>query len=412
MISFFSHEVTETDRSQDISEVTNIKSETIICLVDFSASERAIYLELLQFLAATDFVYQRGKPAKGDRDDQIQQVISKSGDAKPALFLRASHFTFLGAQNTEQLCDMIVARRRDQVQAAVDEFELHLKQTYWLHRQVPDCKRFDNFKSRVTTRKLGDLQVCQSLKKSLAKAAQKYRKGDWRQFYRKPGTDVEKVKNSLPAYPEGKNNTHGVYHIPQMEFELRTWVTKLNSDIEEIINQKRALRFFQNILSFQRITSFVCAHCGISGLKPGEVKVMGQCGHLLGLECCEDNDCPVSGCSAYNRDYQKLNGFSLVQSSSQWCSEHGSKIDAIIKKIQWIIDVKDEKALIFAQWTQSTDKLEEALVAAKIPFSDLRREQTSSKILQHFQNGTPTSVGGKVAKVLIMNIGDANASGR
>jgi hypothetical protein len=68
--------------------------------------------------------------------------------------------------------------------------------------------------------------------------------------------------------------------------------------------------------------------------------------------------------------------------------------------------------LIFAQWTQSTDKLEEALVAAKIPFSDLRREKTSSTILQHFQNGTPTSVGGKVAKVLIMNIGDANAAGR
>src|SRR3984957_18161627 len=116
MISFFSPWVTETDKSQDLADMSKLKVETSICLVDFSASERAIYLELLQFLAATDFVYKRGKSAKGDRDDQIQQVVSKSGDGKPALFLRASHFTFLGAQNTEQLCDMIVARRRNQVQ--------------------------------------------------------------------------------------------------------------------------------------------------------------------------------------------------------------------------------------------------------------------------------------------------------
>ncbi len=62
---------------------------------------------------------------------------------------------------------------------------------------------------------------------------------------------------------------------------------------------------------------------------------------------------------------------------------------------------------IFAQWSDSTDKLEEALVAAKVPFSDPRREATSSKTLQHFQNGTPPKKGAKVSQVLIMNIGDA-----
>jgi hypothetical protein len=32
---------------------------------------------------------------------------------------------------------------------------------------------------------LGDLEVCQSLEKSIAKAAKKYHKEDWRQFYQK-----------------------------------------------------------------------------------------------------------------------------------------------------------------------------------------------------------------------------------
>ncbi|PMD26751.1 hypothetical protein NA56DRAFT_697990 [Hyaloscypha hepaticicola] len=67
-----------------------------------------------------------------------------------------------------------------------------------------------------------------------------------------------------------------------------------------------------------------------------------------------------------------------------------------------------------SSWSESIDKLEEALVAAKeallaekVPFSDLRKEATSSKTLQHFQNGTPPKKGAKVSQVLIMNISDA-----
>ena len=91
----------------------------------------------------------------------------------------------------------------------------------------------------------------------------------------------------------------------------------------------------------------------------------------------------------------------------QWCSEHGSKIDEIIKLGQSIVGEKKEKVRIFAQWSESIDNLEEALLAEKVPFSDLRKEATSSKTLQHFQNVTPPKKGAKVSQVLIMNIGDA-----
>ena len=45
----------------------------------------------------------------------------------------------------------------------------------------------------------------------------------------------------------------------------------------------------------------------------------------LGLECCAENDCPVFGCSAYNRNYQRPDGSSLIQSVSQWRSEDDRK---------------------------------------------------------------------------------------
>jgi alkyl hydroperoxide reductase subunit AhpC len=62
-----------------------------------------------------------------------------------------------------------------------------------------------------------------------------------------------------------------------------------------------------------------------------------------------------------------------VGSRLQWCSEHGSKIDEIIRLVRSIVSEKKEKVLIFAQWSESTDKLEEALVAAKVPFSVFRK---------------------------------------
>ena len=64
----------------------------------------------------------------------------------------------------------------------------------------------------------------------------------------------------------------------------------------------------------------------------------------------------------------------LVGSRLQWCSEHGSKIDEIIKLGQSIVGEKKEKVLIFAQWSESIDKLEEALVAAKVPFSVFKKQ--------------------------------------
>jgi hypothetical protein len=58
------------------------------------------------------------------------------------------------------------------------------------------------------------------------------------------------------------------------------------------------------------------------------------------------------------REYQKLHGSTLVGSRLQWCSEHGSKIDEIIKLVRSIVNEKKEKVLIFAQWSESTDNLQ------------------------------------------------------
>jgi hypothetical protein len=44
-----------------------------------------------------------------------------------------------------------------------------------------------------------------------------------------------------------------------------------------------------------------------------------------------------------------------VGSRLQWCSEHGSKIDEIIKLVRSIVSEKKEKVLIFAQCSRNED---------------------------------------------------------
>lgn len=399
--------------------------------MDLSASELAMYLELLQHLAATDFVLKRAtsskksseKPFKNDRADQIEEVVTGTGDAKPALFLRASQFTFLGVQeDISDLCDGIMKLRKKQYKAWLTTFDDHLRRTFWLYKRVEierksgeaPCTKFPSFENRVRGHKFGDQDVSKALESRLEQAPGNYREEDWGLWYRKPGTKIKADDpNPLPELPTGQNTSHGVTHITRMAFELRTWVTKLNTLIEEIIKQRRALRFFENILYIQRNNIFACAHCGTTGLPATEVKVMGGCGHLLAKECCSGDDvCPVLRCGSFNREYQKLVGSDLGQAGSEQCSKYGSKMDAIRNLIEGITQTSDDKILVSVQFSQSTIKLEEALEAAHIPFSDLRKETTSSKVLQSFQNGTSPCKGGQPSRVLIMNIGDANASGR
>jgi hypothetical protein len=103
-------------------------------------------------------------------------------------------------------------------------------------------------------------------------------------------------------------------------------------------------------------------------------------------------------------------GSTFGQASADSCSAHGSKLDAVVTLTK-DIEAKEEYGLIFCQHHESTDKLAEALTVAGISYADLRKEATSSDVLEAFQNETEQKHGAK-ARVMILNIGDANASGR
>jgi hypothetical protein len=390
-------------------------------LVDLSPSERAIYLELVQFLAATDFVIVRTNDKAGDRNKQIHDVVHGSGDGKPALFMRASHFTFggyLGKENPAKLLQHIIRARDNEYKESVAKFKKLLRKTYWLHRQVEleleegqaPCKQYVGVSERIQGHDFGDLDTTKALSKLIREAPIAYRDDDWRFDYRPSGSKVKEGVSSLPEYPTGNNTTHGVTHVTRMQFELRTAATELNKATVQLVKQARSLRFVKTIAKIQANKAQVCSHCSRGELQVADVKLMAQCGHLLAKTCSIQNDCPVNGCNAYNRDYQKMIGSSFGETAGDFCSAHGSKLDAVLRTCKRIKSLK-EFGLIFVQYEQSTAALEKALTDKKIAYADLRKESTASNVLENFQN-RKAKKGEEQATVLILNIGDANASGR
>jgi hypothetical protein len=401
---------------------------TYYILIDLSPSERAIYLELVQFLAATDFVIVRTNDKAGDRNRQIHDVVHGSGDGKPALFMRASHFSFggyLGEANDEtddgagpaKLLQEIIHARDGEYKELVARFKKLLRKTYWLHEQVEleleegqaPCKQYVGVSERIQAHDFGDLNTTKALSKLVREAPIAYREDDWRFYYRPSGSKA-KDGDSLPEYPTGNNTTHGVTHVTRMQFELRTAATELNKVTVQLVKQARSRRFVNNIAIIQADEALVCSHCSRGGLQAADVKLMAQCGHLLAAACSVQNDCPVNGCNAHNRDYQKMIGSSFGESTSDTCSAHGSKLDTMIqicKRIKFL----EEFGLIFVQHEQSTASLKKALKAGGIAYADLSKESTASNVLENFQN-RKAKKGEELATVLILNIGDANASGR
>ncbi|KAE9378131.1 hypothetical protein N431DRAFT_328897 [Stipitochalara longipes BDJ] len=404
---------------KDKVNVDHIGMKEHFCLIDQSPSEKAIYLELLQHLAATDFMIVRNNDRTGDRAKQIRDVVHGSGDGKPALFMRASHFTVdnYETEDVASLLQAVILSRDKEVNRLKVDFQIQLKKTYWLdvevdreHREEGKlaCDYYIKLRDRIIDNNLGDLESAKFASELLKKAPKKYHQDDWKAFYRPLGSKANE-DHPMPEYPSGDNDTHGVAHITRMAFELRTAATHLNKIMIRFVKEKRSLRFVRNIAAIQGASNLSCAHCGVTDLDPANVLLMTECGHLLASTCAMSNDCPVNGCSAYNRAYQKMNGSEFGSTTSDSCSTHGTKLDAIVELIK-TFEAKNEFGLIFCQYHQTTDKLEDALKSAGVPYADLRKEATSSKVLEAFQNGT-TGKGKKKARVMILNIGDANASG-
>ncbi|KAI9744010.1 MAG: hypothetical protein M1818_002744 [Claussenomyces sp. TS43310] len=403
---------------QNKAKIGTLPKSDHILSIRQPAAERALYLELVQILAATNFSIKKGRAnVDNDRARRIHELVGSSDSATEALLKCASHFTLEdlndGSTTALQACDVIVAVRQKQYIKLKAAFESKLMQTEWLCRttELP-CIQYTNWKRSIDENNLGDRETADEIKALYQNAERNFKENHGRIFYVTAEKAKTKDKNELRRIMPEPGNTHIL--------ELRNRVADLGNLRRELLARKRALRFFKSVRLLQRLYSerseqviqATCS-CSVCHKKHGSSQsfsVQTLCGHIICDTCVShrtpESTCGVSGCGAVNKDYQVLSAHELGKDDDHVGKHYGKKIESLVSLIKNID--KTEQVLVFVQFPDLMKKINTAFEDHNISFTELRTAKIQSSELNAFQHGDK-KMGKK--QVLILNLGDASASG-
>lgn len=452
---------------QNIADIEAINGSVHIMPAILPAAERAIYLELQQLLAASDFKMTKGKRAmENDRMKRIRELLGQSDSVGEALMKCASHFTLDelhdGLNNAPDACAVIVGIRNKQLDALEIDLNRTLRQAEYLHLSCEDpCDQYISLKRQVESNHFGDVDACNAISMAMKEAAKNSSHDDWEEFYMtheereivlaaagraKPGAKPkakkrrrddsesdgissidgpEETQKLLPLLPYGRNG-----NIEYAHTALRDVTNVLRKMVIEYVSRKRCLRFFDYVRNLQKHytdlrlgndkgVGCTCSKCEKTGLSPEEISILSQCGHISCDDCrakhekifynnlAAKEECLVAGCSAINKQWQVIKApeLGIEDDSTRTGRHYGKKIEDIISLVKNIPDT--EQVLLFVQFTDLLDKIVGAFMDKRITYLSLDKGDPA-KTLTKFQ----TETGKEKSKVLILNIGDASAAGR
>jgi SNF2 family DNA or RNA helicase len=404
-------------------------------------AEQAIYLELQQLLAGSDFKMKKRKANNSnDRERRVRELLGNSESPGEALIKSASYFTLddenASFTSADETCDALVELREKQLAAMKYELHRKVEQAEWLYRncRMP-TKHFQDWKSKTSNNGFGDPKALGLIKEIIDATHQGYNDDDWKRFYSTP-TGFERVTKSKvvkrakirmrmdkegdtdggqPALPLLTAEFNSKDGAQPRQIELRNVVNDLHKKSDELIARCRSLRYLETIRGLQKSLDggCSCGNCGKKDLIPEEVSVLQQCGHVLCNMCLEPHagrhlQCLVMHCHAHNRPHEifPAKGLCINVESSRIGRRYGQKIGEVVQLVESI--PKDEQVLLFVQFEDLMAKFAEAFRESGICYAKLIGKGNTSKILEDFQ----TNKDNVRKKVLLLNMGDETAAGR
>lgn len=203
--------------------------------------------------------------------------------------------------------------------------------------------------------------------------------------------------------------------------DLNSCTDSLRRLIDETVTRTRALRLYQAVASFQRMTPgarFVCYFCGLRKSDPRLFYILGECGHSSCQRCLEKckalDRCLLPGCSGSVQSYRIIQWSDLgreefKREDSSFIKHGGTKFRDVISLIQDFDRIPpDDQVLLFIQFPELMDAASAALTSAGVPHVTIQPgDRTPTNKITAFQAGTEAVK----SKVLILNLGDVTASG-
>lgn len=329
---------------QNIADIEAIDGATHTMAVTLPAAERAIYIELQQLLAASDFKMVKGKRGlENHRMKRIRELLGQSEDVNEALMKCASYFDLdkpAGGKNNipQDACTVITEIRTRQMVTLKKEIAKVLKQAEYLELVCEDpCDQYDALIRQIDKNHFGDAATCVAVMEMRNFAYENRKKKHWKQFYmteeqqseydadnpkvakgkkkaigkkRKredsydedeeenldAGEDPSIVDAKLPLLPEGRNGNVEFAHTA-----LRDVTNTLRKTVVEYVARQRCLRFFHSVKALQNYAQSIkaessdpdtvtegvqCSACS-EFFDPGALFVLSGCGHIACGPCHE-----------------------------------------------------------------------------------------------------------------------------
>ncbi|KAH6674208.1 hypothetical protein B0J14DRAFT_562341 [Halenospora varia] len=411
---------------RDHADLTGIKCVKTYRLVEHSLAEFGMYQEAQQRMASMNFdTSLRVRESISDADKRFKLAVAQLKDMREGLLHLAAHARPFDddadQEDPRSACDRIYDTREEQLEEILDNIDKDLKKAVWLHRnQDPSVKkdkklraRFPNWRSSVENNAYKDLGSTKILGHHIRDAWGNYQANDWELFYRKK--DIEKgTKEEIDdeekkhMYPSGMVQAGNTQHLTQAESQLRQAIVLLNRQAEVFVNHSRSLRFLEAFIQAQE-RKMVCCGCKKANTSIDRFTLLSKCGHLIcGIKDCANHNegvCPIEGCQEANASYQIIPTSTFVNKPDPVIpTRYGQKMADMVSLIQEILE-KGDRIIVFVQFSNILEKVVAALEDGGIDFISLSSARDKAAKLVNFQEGKAK------AKVLVLNLGDASASG-
>ncbi|MBW0476709.1 hypothetical protein O181_016424 [Austropuccinia psidii MF-1] len=432
---------------QNVAEIDEIPYEETLEPITLPSAERAIYLELDHHLQSFDMNIKKVSRTKktnsgiADREKRLAAALGESKSAEEALLKRCSHFTSdLDAQsaahkaaNAGAACTIILKERTLQLEECLAELRMRLKQAAILYTNTKSeglyakDERTPPFEEYIKTsfENIGDDEANQKLQTILSEegcaisngkvVAPKISLND---------PDIEEVlihlDPKLAAAKAKARKTAGEDVDPkevkkQSHDEMlaaRKWAARelihvLRKLNRELVNRLRSKRYFTAVRDVQQ--GHVATAIEYNGVTE-PLAILSTCGHAGPLsvvtKCARDQECwqkEKLACNAPARSTSVIRADSLGHDEAS--GRFGIKLERLCHLIKQL--KKDDRVLVFVQFSDLLDKVYDALEARKIGVARVKGTASNRmKVMTNFQNEADPNI-----RVLLLHATDSSASG-
>ncbi|KAF4616202.1 hypothetical protein G7Y89_g15204 [Cudoniella acicularis] len=409
---------------RDEMDVSGILLQEYYRLVQHSLFEFAMYQEFQQRLALMNFDSSlRPRLANNDSHKLYKLAVDKCKDLREGLLLLATHARPFEHEGEEKdvitACARIYEIRKWEAGQMRDKISKKLRKAVWLERNQEEgvvCTKFKDFQDMVDINYYGDKECMDTLNELIKEAKKGYKYEDWKEFFRDDDGEVlvkgltAEEMDDMPMRPSGQVEFGNNKHLSQSELALRLTSIELNRLCELYVDHIRSFRFLGAIQNVRTMAN-TCSSCQTKNLDKNKFTLLTRCGHVVCNTPCsvdQEGNCPV--CYSLNQQYQKLAGSHLYSKTDRSAiTKYGQKICDLVTLIKSFPE--DDKVVLFVQFPNILEKVLGALEESGIDFMDLTSTGDPSRKLMCFQKNEGVKKGTPGAKVLVLNIGDATASG-